>query len=58
MGDYGTYVKALVDSGLGQSLAEKLIYIGFAGGILLLIVSCCQLYFDFKNLFYQKNKDL
>ena len=49
MGDYGTYVKALVDSGLGQSLAEKLIYIGFAGGILLLIVSCCQLYFGFKN---------
>ena len=49
MGDFDTYVKAIVDSGLSQSMSEKLIYVGFVGGILLLVVACLQLYFGFKN---------
>ena len=49
MGDFDTYVKAIVDSGLSQSMSEKLIYVGFVGGILLLVVACFQLYFGFKN---------
>ncbi|WP_455543487.1 hypothetical protein [Intestinibacter sp.] len=49
MGDYDNYVKVLVESGLAQGLAEKLIYIGFGGGILLLISAGFQLYFGIKN---------
>ena len=49
MVDFDTYVKAIVDSGLSQSMSEKLIYVGFVGGILLLVVACFQLYFGFKN---------
>ena len=47
--DFDIYVKAIVDSGLSQSMSEKLIYVGFVGGILLLVVACFQLYFGFKN---------
>lgn len=49
MDDFQRYVQAIVDSGIAQGLAEKLVYIGFVGGIILLIVACCQLYFGFKN---------
>lgn len=49
MGDYQNYVQVIVDSGVAQGLAEKLVYVGFIGGIILLIVACCQLYFGLKN---------
>lgn len=49
MQDFNKYVQAIVDSGLSQGLAEKLVYVGFAGGIILLILSCTQFYLGLKN---------
>lgn len=49
MGDFNRYVQEIVNSGVAQGLAEKLVYIGSIGGILLLITSCLQLYLGIKN---------
>ncbi|WP_455544422.1 hypothetical protein [Intestinibacter sp.] len=49
MGDFNAYVNVLVKSGIDSGLAEKLIYIGFGGGILLFVAACFQLYFGIKN---------
>lgn len=50
MGDYDRYVQAIVEgSNLAQGLAEKLVYVGFIGGIILLILACCQLFLGLKN---------
>ncbi|MGL5316027.1 MAG: hypothetical protein ACRC92_22415 [Peptostreptococcaceae bacterium] len=51
--DYLGAVKAIVDSGVAQQLAEKLVYIGPIFGCVLLIFACLQLYRGYKsrNLF-------
>lgn len=49
MQNFNKYVQVIVDSGLSQGLAEKLIYIGSIGGVILLILSCTQFYLGLKN---------
>jgi hypothetical protein len=51
--DYTGAVKSIVDNGVAQSLAEKLVYIGPLFGCILLIFSCLQLYrgYQSKDLF-------
>lgn len=49
MQNFSYYVGKIVDSGLSQGLAEKLIYIGSIGGIILLLLACMQLYLGLKN---------
>ncbi|MEG0842812.1 MAG: hypothetical protein RSD22_03865 [Romboutsia sp.] len=47
--DYIGAVKAIVDSGIAQSLAEKLVYIGPIFGCILFIFTCIQLYRGYKS---------
>lgn len=47
--DYQGAVKAIVDSGVAQGLAEKLVYIGPLFGCILLIFACLQLYRGYKS---------
>jgi hypothetical protein len=47
--DYAGAVKAIVDNGVAQSLAEKLVYIGPLFGCILLIFACLQLYRGYKS---------
>lgn len=49
MQDFNQYVQVIVDSGLSQGLAEKLVYIGSIGGVILLLLSCTQFYLGLKN---------
>ncbi len=50
MNDYERYVQVIVtESQISASLAEKLVYIGSIGGVLLLIMACIQLFWGFKN---------
>ena len=51
--DYLGAVKAIVDSGVSSSLAEKLVYIGPLFGCVLLLFACLQLYrgYQSKDLF-------
>lgn len=51
--DYVGAVKVIVESGVAQQLAEKLVYIGPIFGCILLIFACLQLYRGYKsrNLF-------
>ncbi|MGL4912427.1 MAG: hypothetical protein ACRC3Y_08345 [Romboutsia sp.] len=47
--DYTGAVKAIVDSGVAQGLAEKLVYIGPIFGCVLMIFACLQLYRGYKS---------
>lgn len=47
--DYQGAVKAIVDSGVAQGLAEKLVYIGPLFGCVLLVFACLQLYRGYKS---------
>ena len=47
--DYTGAVKAIVDSGVAQGLAEKLVYVGPIFGCILLIFACLQLYRGYKS---------
>ncbi|MGL5327881.1 MAG: hypothetical protein ACRDD7_01345 [Peptostreptococcaceae bacterium] len=47
--DYAGAVKAIVDSGVAQGLAEKLVYIGPIFGCILLIFACLQIYRGYKS---------
>lgn len=47
--DYMGAVNAIVDSGVGQGLAEKLVYIGPIFGCFLMIFACLQLYRGYKS---------
>lgn len=47
--DYSGAVKAIVDSGVTQGLAEKLVYIGPIFGCILLVFACLQLYRGYKS---------
>ena len=49
MQDFSKYVQVIVDSGISQGLAEKLIYIGFVGGIILILFAGTQFYLGIKN---------
>lgn len=49
MQDFGKYVQVIVEAGFSQGWAEKLIYIGSIGGVILLILSCTQFYLGLKN---------
>ena len=49
MQNFNYYVQQIVKSGLSQSLAEKLVYIGSIGGIILLVLACTQFYLGIKN---------
>ena len=49
MQNFGYYVQQIVDTGLAQGLAEKLIYIGSIGGVVLILFSCTQFYLGLKN---------
>ena len=49
MQNFNYYVTQIVNSGLSQGLAEKLVYIGSIGGVILLILSCTQFYLGIKN---------
>lgn len=49
MQNFGYYVQQIVDTGLAQGLAEKLIYIGCIGGVALILFSCTQFYLGLKN---------
>lgn len=49
MQNFSYYVQQIVSSGLSQSLAEKLIYIGSIGGVILLLLACTQFYLGLKN---------
>lgn len=49
MQNFSYYVQKIVSSGLSQSLAEKLIYIGSIGGVILLLLACTQFYLGLKN---------
>lgn len=42
-------VEQIVSSGLSQSLAEKLVYIGSIGGVILFMLACTQFYLGIKN---------
>lgn len=47
--DYVGAVKSIVDSGVAQGLAEKLVYIGPILGCILLIFACVQMYRGYKS---------
>lgn len=47
--DYTGAVKSIVDSGVAQSLAQKLVYIGPLFGVILLMFACLQLYRGYKS---------
>ncbi|MGL5692474.1 MAG: hypothetical protein ACRCXA_00230 [Peptostreptococcaceae bacterium] len=47
--DYAGAVKAIMDSGVAQGLAEKLVYIGPIFGSILLVFACLQLYRGYKS---------
>ena len=49
MQNFNKYVQVIVESGLSQGLAEKLIYIGSIGGVILLVLACTQFYLGLKN---------
>lgn len=49
MQDFGKYVQVIVESGFSQGLAEKLVYIGSVGGVILLMLACTQFYLGLKN---------
>lgn len=49
MQDINYYVGQIVNTGLTEGLAEKLIYIGSIGGVILLLLSCTQFYLGLKN---------
>lgn len=49
MQNFNYYVGQIVSTGLSQGLAEKLIYIGSIGGIILLLLTCTQFYLGLKN---------
>ena len=49
MQNFNFYVEKIVNSGLSQSLAEKLIYIGSIGGVILVLLACTQFYIGLKN---------
>ena len=49
MKNFSHYVQVIVESGLSQGLAEKLVYVGSIGGVILLILSCIQFYLGVKN---------
>ena len=49
MQNFNFYVAQIVSSGLSQGMAEKLVYIGSIGGVILLILSCIQFYLGIKN---------
>lgn len=49
MQNFSYYVQKIVSTGLSQSLAEKLIYIGSIGGVILLLLACTQFYLGLKN---------
>ena len=44
MQNFNYYVQQIVSSGLSQGLAEKLVYVGSVGGVILLILACTQFY--------------
>lgn len=47
--DYTVAVKAIVDSGVVESIAEKLVYIGPIFGFILLLFACLQMYRGYKS---------
>lgn len=47
--NFSVCVDAIVNTGLSYNLAEKLIYIGSIGGLVLLLLSCTQFYIGLKN---------
>ncbi|CEI71661.1 MULTISPECIES: hypothetical protein [Romboutsia] len=47
--DYTGAVKAIVDSGVAERLAEKLVYIGPIFGFILLLFACLQMYRGYKS---------
>lgn len=47
--DYVGAVKAIVDSGVAQGLAEKLVYLGPICGCILFIFACMQMYRGYKS---------
>lgn len=47
--DFDKYAAQIASTGIAQGLAEKLVYIGSIGGIILFIASCVQLYLGIKN---------
>ena len=47
--DYTGAVKSIVDTGVAQNLAEKLVYIGPLFGCILLMFACLQLYRGYKS---------
>ena len=49
MQNFNLHVEKIVNTGLSQNLAEKLIYIGSIGGVILLLLACTQFYIGLKN---------
>ena len=49
MQNFSYYAQQIVSTGLSQGLAEKLIYIGSIGGVILILFSCTQFYLGLKN---------
>ncbi|WP_434798104.1 hypothetical protein [Terrisporobacter vanillatitrophus] len=49
MQNFNYYVGQIVSSGLSQGFAEKLVYIGSIGGVILFILACTQFYLGLKN---------
>lgn len=47
--NYTGAVKAIVDSGVAESLAKKLVYIGPIFGFILLLFACLQMYRGYKS---------
>lgn len=47
--DYAGAVTAIINSGVSESLAKSLVYIGPLGGAILLIFACLQLYRGYKS---------
>lgn len=47
--DYLGAVKSIVNSGVSESLAEKLVYIGPIFGVVLLLFACLQMYRGYKS---------
>ena len=49
MQDFSGYVKVIVESGLSEGMAEKLVYIGSVGGVILVILAITQFYLGVRN---------
>ncbi len=49
MQNFNYYVQQIANTGISQSLSEKLIYIGSIGGVILLLLACTQFYLGIKN---------